>query len=354
MKKYTHFCLISLIVTLLAAVVFLSVSAECVVNSSDHVSVYAALDAIPENSGDVKILMSPGSFSSEDEILSIPTDRGISSIAFLPQENTSEAVITGIARICANGIPLVIGNGIDMPDASVYGGICASGESAELETSSLTISGSVGFVFGGGFAENGGESCVSETDVTLTETGFIYYEIFGGGHAFGEGSRVFSKKTSIQVLGTVDYALGGGYAEDGGLSEVTQTSVIIGEAAQIQVALFSGGSASGKGSLSSVDSAKAVLSGFAHWSFSGDFAFAGGETRLNRASRLEIHPTGSAVQAYLGSFSSDPGSYASVNTSEVENCGTVERIIPNSQSADGGDAKTLVPANFPCQSGHED
>ena len=122
----------------------------------------------------------------------------------------------------------------------------------------------------------------------------------------------------------------------------------VGEKASVEVALFGGGSASGEGSLSVVGNTLTRLQGFAHWAFPGDFAFDGGHTRLDEAGRLEILPSGSAVEAYLGGFSSDPGSNAELNTAELMNCGTVETVIKRSQSTDGGKASTRIPAVFPC------
>ena len=209
--------------------------------------------------------------------------------------------------------------------------------------------GAGGFDFGGGFAEGGGSSEVKETSITLTKTGTAYYEIFGGGHAFGKSSRVFSENTDVRIEGTADYVLGGGFAEAGGYSECTQTNVLTAEGSSVPVALFSGGSASGSGSLSTVGNAKAVVNGIADWAFSGDFAFGGGETRLEHATRLEILSTGRSEIAYMGSFSSDPGSDAYVNTSELMSCGETGQIVKDSQSADGGEARTLIKAFFPCK-----
>ena len=325
----------------------MSVSAEFTVNAADHGSIAGALDAIPENAGEVIVYLAPGAPETD---ISIPADRGISSLQFLPAEGAERVLVTGSLRICANGVPFTLGEGIQMPDASIYGGNCASEGEHSLEKTSVTIAGAAGFVFGGSFAENGASVSTAETSVTVTETGLVYYEVFGGGHAFGSGSRTSSEYTAVNVMGTTDYALGGGFAENGAHSEVTRTEMFIAETANIPVALFTGGSASGTGSLSILDNAKAVLEGYANWAFSGDFAFNGGETRLTRSSRLEITASGGSEQAYLGSFSSAPGSLATVNTSELMNCGTVSRIIKDGQSTDGGQATTQVPANFPCTS----
>ncbi|MBR6090471.1 MAG: hypothetical protein IKP86_11085 [Anaerolineaceae bacterium] len=196
--------------------------------------------------------------------------------------------------------------------------------------------------------EDGGSSYVGNTSVTLKENGTVYYEVFGGGHAYGAGSISKTGSTQVLIEGTTDYVLGGGFAEDGGSAGCEQTHVTVSENAEIPVALFSGGSAAGKGSLSTVENAAALLNGRANWVFSGDFAFSEGETRLIRASLLQIGPSGAAEIAYLGSFSSDDGSYAFVNTAELQNCGAVEQIVQNSQATDGGKAETLIRSLLTC------
>ena len=164
---------------------------------------------------------------------------------------------------------------------------------------------------------------------------------------------MLSDLTNISLLGTTDYLLGAGFAEDGGSSGCTQTTILVGETGDVEVALFAGGSAAGEGSRSSVDNSFARLEGFAHWTFPGDFAFGGGETRLERAGRVEISAAGSAVNAYLGSFASDSGSSAWMNTAELMNCGTVELVIKRGEGTDGGSAKTMIMADFPCSEGSD-
>ena len=346
MSKY--FCL--LISVLLIFVLFSAAAGDYVIDSSEYDSLTEALESVPLQAGIVTLKLSKDILKESDSRLELPADRNIKEFIFTRSDDSTVISLPEVERICANGVPLTIGEGIVLEYASIYGGACVSGENASLKSSSLTISGTVGFAFGGGFAESGGSSEVTDPSVTLTKTGTAYYEVFGGGHAFGKGSRVFSENTTVQIEGTADYVLGGGFAEGGGFSECTQTDVIAAEGSKVAIALFSGGSASGAGSLSMVGNAKAVVSGNAHWTFSGDFAFGGAETRLEHASRLEILPTGSTEIAYMGSFSSDTGSDAYVNTSELMSCGQTGQILQNSQTADGGKAKTLIKALFPCQS----
>ena len=345
MSKFT----VLLIVFLLMLCSFGFASGDLVIEADDHASVSEALASIPMDPGIVTLKIFKHNLKDTDAELYVPDDRNIKEIIFTVSDNDPVVSLPEIARICANGVPLTIGEGLVIENASIYGGSCVSGDKVQLESSSLTISGTVGFVFGGGFAEGGGRSEVKETSITLTKTGTAYYEIFGGGHAFGKSSRVFSENTDVRIEGTADYVLGGGFAEAGGYSECTQTNVTTGESSNIPVALFSGCSASGSGSLSTVGNAKAVVNGIANWAFSGDFAFGGGETRLEHATRLEILSSGRSQIAYMGSFSSDPGSDAFVNTSELMSCGETGQIVKDSQSADGGKARTLIKAFFPCE-----
>ena len=337
-----------LLACLCLAVFPLRAAADVTLDCGDYASLSETFAAIPEDAGAVTILLADHSVLPEDPALDIPADRGITELALLLPDALGNADIDGIGRICANGVPLTIGAGITMPDTSIYGGACVSGTETELESSSVRILGTVGYVFGGGLAQDGGLSAVREPSVLLEEGGLVYYEVFGGGHAFGEGSRVSSEKPLVTILGTTDYVLGAGFAEDGGSSECGATEVTVGENASIEVALFSGGSAAGAGSLSSVESPLTRLSGFARWAFPGDFAFDGGETRVTGSGRLEILPSGRSDNAYLGSFASDPGSTAAMYTAELMNCGTVGLVLERGQGTDGGTVSTTITADFPC------
>lgn len=326
-----------------------AVSAELTIDTENYGSVGEAINAIPMDAGKVTLKLSKQEFRDSDRILNIPSDRNIKEIILLPKDDSKTLSLPELERICANGVPLTIGPGLNLENAGIFGGSCVSGTEAVLKTSDVTVEGSVGFLFGGGFAENAGSSAVEETSVTLKNTGLVYYEIFGGGHAYGEGSQVKSQRTSLSISGSADYVLGGGFAEDGGTSVCEQTDIIATENSSIPVALFTGGSASGEGSLSTVENAKAVLSGKANWAFSGDFAFGGGQTCMERATRLEILDGAISEIAYMGSFASDEGSEAFVNTSELMVCGTVSQIIRNGQSTDHGETRTMIPALFSCK-----
>lgn len=322
--------------------------ADTVLSADDFGSVTEALQAVPEDAGKVILKLSGNNLKETDHRLTLPADRDIAEFVFLPDDGLESVSLPDVERFCANGVPLVIGEGIIMENASIYGGTCNSEGELSVTSSSITVSGAVGFVFGGGFAENGAASFVDESSVTLTKNGLVYFEIFGGGHAYGSGSRVSANNTTLKISGTSDYVLGGGFAEDGGYSECENAYVEAAEGSSVPVALFTGGSASGEGSLSIVESAKGIVAGKANWAFSGDFAFGGGKTELKLASRLDILSTGESEIAYMGSFASDEGSEAIVNTAELMNCGDVSRIVQEGQAADNGKTVTSVKALFPC------
>lgn len=341
---------LSIYICLLLSVIFFPAAADYAVYTTDREPLSGQMEGIPENAGVVTIYVTS---VINEKNLQLPSDRGITELIIVPADGMGSISLPEIERICANGVPLVIGQGIGMENASIYGGACVSETETDLASSDLTIEGSVGFVFGGGLATDGGHSGVNETSVTLTKTGLVYFEIFGGGHAYGSGSRASVNSTTLKISGTSDYVLGGGFAEEGGLAECGSTFITAEEGSSVPVALFTGGSASGAGSLSEVESAKALVAGNANWAFSGDFAFGGGKTKLNLASRLEILPSGSTEIAYMGSFSSDEGSDALVNTAELMVCGEASRIVQDSQTADNGKALTQVKALFPCEQGEK-
>ena len=327
---------------------FAVVSADCVVSASDYSSLSEIFDSLPSDVDVVEIRMPPLWEDGGDGVVSLPADREIESVRLLPADDDI-AHVRGIERICANGMQLIIGSGIRLDDTSIYGGACVSEGEALVENSSLVIEGTVGFVFGGGFAENGSASTVRETSVLVEEGGLVYYEVFGGGHAVGTDSLASVENSEVILNGTTDYVLGGSYAEAGGRAECARASVIVGESGEAAVALFAGGSAADADSYAEVGNAFAYVNGTAHWAFCGDFAFSGGKTALTGSGRLEIQPSGSSANVFMGSFASDPGSYADINTAELLNCGKVDLVTKRSLATDSGEAKTMVPAEFKCE-----
>ncbi len=326
-------------------------AADFYLNASDYASAADAVAAIPEDAGSVTFYFD--SLCAWKDSLTIPRNRGIASLRMIPAEGVKTASVPALIRIFADGIPLSIGAGMVMNETSVYGGTYSSAGCTVTVSTSVTCAGAVGYIFGGSLSEDGGCAEVQNAAVVIEPGGTVFYEVFGGGHAAGEGSVSNVGTSSVSHAGSADYVLGGGFAEYGGSVSVTQTHVSVTESGSVEVALFAGGSAVDEGSLAAVENSLAVLDGTANWAFPGDFAFGAGETRTEKAGRLEISATGHAGSAFIGSFASDENTYAVIDTAELMNCGTADSVISRSLSADGGRAETLHVANFACREGEQ-
>lgn len=338
--------IILLTIAILLAAAF-PAAADFHLNASDYASAEDAAAAIPENAGAVTFFFD--SLCEWNGTLTIPRNRGIDSLRLVPAEGVKTASVPSLISIFAEGIPLYIGAGMVMNETSIYGGTYSAAGCAELGSASVTSAGAVGYIFGGSLAEDGGCAEVLNTEVVIEPEGIVFYEVFGGGHAAGEGSVSNVSQSSVTHAGSSDYVLGGGFAEYGGSVTVTQANAAVTESGSVEVALFAGGSAVDEGSLSVVENSLAVLEGRANWAFPGDFAFGAGMTRTEKAGRLEISAAGHAGSAFIGSFASDENSYAVIDTAELMNCGSADSIISHSLSADGGKAETLHTANFACR-----
>lgn len=337
---------ILLVIVLLLAAAF-PAAADFHLNAADYACAADAAAAIPENAGVVTFYFD--SLCAWKDNLTIPRNRGIESLRLLPAEGVKTASVPAPLCIFANGIPLCIGAGMVMNETSVYGGTYSSSGCSVIVSASVTCAGAVGYIFGGSLSEDGGCAEVRDAAVVIEPGGRVFYEAFGGGHAAGEGSVSNVGTSSVTHAGSADYVLGGGFAEYGGSVSVTQANVSVTESGSVEVALFAGGSAVDEGSLSSVENSRAVLNGNANWAFPGDFAYGAGETRTEKAGRLEISAAGHAGSAFIGSFASDENSYAVIDTAELMNCGTADSVISHSLSSDGGKAETLHVANFACR-----
>ena len=139
-KFYFLFILIFLIIS--------KASGDCELTLSLPDTAVEALKTLPENTGSLTLRL--GAEFRDSEIV-IPADRGITDVTLAPENEGKTTSLPGIMRICANGIPLTVAEGLDLENASLYGGSCVSGEEFALESSSLTIFGKICFVFGGGY-----------------------------------------------------------------------------------------------------------------------------------------------------------------------------------------------------------
>ncbi len=337
--------ILTIIVLILAAAI--PAAADFNLNASDYASAAEAVSAIPADAGEVTITFDAS--CEWNDSLTIPRNKGITSLRMVPADGVAKASVPSLVSVFANGVPLTIGAGMFMNETSVYGGMYSAKECVMTLSTSVTCAGAVGYIFGGSLSEDTGCAEVENASVVIEPEGVVYYEVFGGGHAAGEGAVSNVGTTSVTHAGSSDYVLGGGFAEYGGNVSVKQANVTVTEAGSVEVALFAGGSAVDEGSLSTVTNSLAILNGRANWAFPGDFAFGAGETRTEESGRLKISAAGSAGSAFIGSFASDEGSHALIDTAELQNCGTVDNTISHSQSSDGGNAETLNVARFECK-----
>ena len=212
-----------------------------------------ALEAIPENAGDVVITVyhAIDQSSTTDFALEIPSDRGISSIRIEAGSPDGAAIgyAHGSSCLFANGIPMSIGNEITL-NATLYGGsnehdliadtslVVEDGATvADLRggclngtldgSTSLLVNGTVrNVVAGGGAAKAPYSQPASKTAdvtgscfVTIGRTGSVK-SVYGGGEAIarktGGGDTMYRANvggsTTIAIDGKNDVAHGGGSA----------------------------------------------------------------------------------------------------------------------------------------------
>lgn len=315
--------------------------------TSDHQdSLSRTIKAIPEHGGDVKILIDAPLTGEEDSYLMALQYRDIASLTI---GTKVPVVIDNILELYAWGIPLTIGENIDLRNCSIYGGGAAqTGESLSFDQTDITLNGSAAFVFGGGFADGGGECTVDSGSVHTGADSTVYYEIFGGGFAHGSGSVSVTRSARVYVSGESDYVLGGGFAEAGGTALGEEAEIVLGEGAIVNIALFGGCSAAGSESTAKIGEGITLVNGYAHWAFGGDFAYDGGKTMTDRLQKLTVGSNGHCASLYLGSFSSGEGSSADVDTSElhIDGNGRADELTAGCLPTDGGKCRTIRAADF--------
>lgn len=316
-------------------------------HSASATTINDAIDLIPQNAGDYFVTLDSADISAAT--IELPTDRGLDHLTIEKAPATDHLNIVGLERIIANGISLTIGEGISLPDCSIYGGAYAGyGEELVLESSEIVLNGEAAFLFGGGIAMDGGTSVVNNSFIIVSAGADVAYEVFGGGHAAGEGSVARVDASAIECDGSSDYVLGGGLAEYGGSAVTAYADTVIGEHGDVRVALFAGSSAADEGSHAESGIMLARLTGRAAWAFSGDFAYNGGTCELTKYGSLVVEKEGYTGSAYIGSFASSEGSSAEINTAQLTVCGIADDITEKSLSTDGGKAHTMIVAHFPC------
>lgn len=310
-----YYCLVNAITPVYAA----SNQTELTVGpTGEYATISDALAAIPINAGAVILRIQDSIEPSErDLVCVVPTIAGLKSVRIEPfaEEPNAIVYIKSIGRFFANGIPLEITSGVEMPDAWIFGGSMAlSGELASVADSELTINGKVPYVFGGGYAENGGKSIVrGRATVTVGETGVVYWQLGGGGYASGEDAYASVGDTLVTIAGSADYAFGGGSAHNTGRADVVGISQIrLTKTGRIPVAIFGGGSAASIGSTYETADAKISIDGTARWVFGGDYAYLGGNADLMNTVEISIGENANVEELYAGGFATDPDSEITV------------------------------------------
>lgn len=307
-------------------------------------SLTQALASLPDDAGEVTIQIASQLKAEEDARVIVPSDKGITSLTIETPPGVEDVSLLQVVELYANGIPLTIGEGIVMPNGSIFGGAFADlYSSATVESTNLNIFGSAAYVYGGGKAFEGSRSVVRGlAEVEIGPNSRIYWEVFGGGLATGKDSFASVQATSVSIHGKADYALGGGSAQDGGATRVeTQSQIRLYPEGSVLIALFGGGSAQGAGSLVQSAGAKLTVSGTAGWVFGGDFAYQAGETVMNGLASVELTKEGTARELYGGSFATDENSKASVNETTVQVFGTTQVSSPLGMEANGGETKVI-------------
>ncbi len=298
-----------------------------------------AIAAIPKNAGAVTIRILTDLSAAEADQIQIPADRDITSMKLESASESMKVSLPEVGYFFANGIPLIIGSGISMDNAWVFGGAFASGNRTQsVDSTSLIIDGNAAYAFGGGGAFFGGKSLVNgESKLEVGRNAHIFWEAFGGGLALGASSYTESETSMLIIHGVTDYALGGGLARDGAISKIrTQSRAIVSQEGIVQIALFGGGSAQGAGSLYESWDTYARLEGMAGWAFGADFVFQSGETFLNGIAEIELMASGVVKEVYGGSFAADEGSRATVRETHVIIAGTAEKSSVNGIDSNGG------------------
>lgn len=298
-----------------------------------------AFEKFPDHCKETLIQLSENVYGDPVVSLSIPANKGITSLTIEGIDPDTTISVETIGELYANGIPFTLGENVSLPNAWIFGGMFAeNGKMRSVNETRITILGSSAYAFGGGAANNGGRSIVrGNTTVVLGKNGRIFWEIFGGGYAFGSESIAEVGTTNVKIFGKADYVLGGGLAREKGRSIVKEISnVTIESVGNASIALFGGGNAVGQGSVSETKWANSVIHGSAAWAFGGDFTFQGGQSRITGTAEITVSEGGKVESLYGGSFATDENSRSEVNRTLVNVFGTAGSITPEGETSYGG------------------
>lgn len=231
-----------------------------VVEDSKVSSIQAALDSITDDVGGDLLLKINSNIDNKNhkDVISIPTDKGISSLTIGTdiEGGIKESDYYDLT-FYANGIPIIIGAGVDLGShTTIYGGgaddVKSGGtsitvnEGAAVETIyggghesdvrgavNITVNGTVLSVYGGGYAyaytddNNKSASANVYGDISITVSGensVLKKILAGGGHAYAASDEDGERTLESNVVGNITINLdcpnigsgneiyGGGYA----------------------------------------------------------------------------------------------------------------------------------------------
>lgn len=211
----------------------------------------SAFNALNNNAGNAVIYLNgPLTLNQQAEL---PANlSGIKSVTLASYSGSPVSVAMGGSVICANGVPLIIDQNVNLSNGFLIGGKClAQNGNASVEDSALIINGSADYVIGGGlamekgavsnvknvniiingsvntvhgggYAINGGTADVTEyANLVLTPTGKITNVLYAGGYAGGSGSRAMVSGAHVLALGNAgNVNKNSGYSVNGGTAGV--------------------------------------------------------------------------------------------------------------------------------------
>ncbi len=305
-----------------------------------------AFEQLPEKGGDVRILVQGNLNGAAIVSLSIPDDKGITSLAIENNSPDTSITIDPVIEIFANGIPFILGENVSLPNAWIFGGrLAVNGTTRVVSATSLTILGSAAYVVGGGAANSGGRSIVTEsTEVTIGGQSTIFWQVFGGGYALGQRSIAEIRISNVEVFGKTDYVLGGGLAKEGGRTIVRdRANTVVQPGGEVLISLFGGGNAVGEESVSETKDAHALVRGTAPWAFGGDFTFQGGRSITSGTAEITVAEQGSVRALYGGSFATDENSQSEVGRTVLNVSGSAGTVNPQGETSYGGISTVTNP-----------
>ena len=153
--------------------------------------------------GDLTVILSGDSLMSDSNDINLPTDRGLTSLSIESASGDCKiSTSSGDASLnmYANGIPITIGEKVYF-DGTLYGGshardlILKDGENIDI-----TVKGKSAVIYGGCDSADMTSEGSSAIKITLTETGNLGY-IFGGGYNSNIGTETNPIPVTINLEG---------------------------------------------------------------------------------------------------------------------------------------------------------